>query len=37
LSNRGGGLTLLDPQGLKVDGVSYTEQMAQRDGWTLVF
>jgi uncharacterized protein YukJ len=37
LSNRGGGLSLLDPQGLKVDGVSYTRQMAQREGWTLVF
>jgi uncharacterized protein YukJ len=37
LGNRGGIITLLDDQGLKVDGVSYTEQQAQREGWTLVF
>lgn len=37
LGNRDGILTLLDDQGLKVDGVSYTEQQAQREGWTLVF
>jgi hypothetical protein len=37
LGNRGGIITLLDEQGLKVDGVSYTEQQAQREGWTLVF
>ena len=37
LGNRGGIITLLDDQGLKVDGISYTEQQAQREGWTLVF
>jgi uncharacterized protein YukJ len=37
LGNRGGIITLLDDRGLKVDGVSYTEQEAQREGWTLVF
>lgn len=37
LGNRGGMLTLLDNRGLKVDGVSYTEQEARREGWTLVF
>jgi hypothetical protein len=36
LGNRGGMITLLDEQGLKVEGVSYTEQQAQREGWTLV-
>ncbi|MDH5564444.1 MAG: DUF2278 family protein [Nitrospirota bacterium] len=37
LSNKGGIITLLDPQGLKVDGVSYTQEDANRQGWTLVF
>jgi hypothetical protein len=37
LGNRGGIITLLDDRGLKVDGVSYTEQQARREGWTLVF
>jgi hypothetical protein len=37
LGNKGGIITLLDDRGLKVDGVSYTEQEAQREGWTLVF
>jgi hypothetical protein len=37
LGNRGGLITLLDPDGLKVDGVSYTGTQAQREGWTLVF
>jgi uncharacterized protein YukJ len=37
LGNRGGLITLLNDRGLKVDGVSYTEQQAQREGWTLVF
>ncbi len=37
LGNKGGIITLLDNRGLKVDGVSYTEQEAQREGWTLVF
>jgi uncharacterized protein YukJ len=37
LGNKGGTITLLDDRGLKVDGVSYTEGEAQREGWTLVF
>ncbi len=37
LSNKGGIITLLDAAGLKIDGVSYTREMAQRNGWTLVF
>jgi uncharacterized protein YukJ len=37
LGNRGGIITLLDDRGLKVDGVSYTEEQARREGWTLVF
>jgi uncharacterized protein YukJ len=37
LGNKGGTITLLDDQGLKVDGVSYTEQQTQLEGWTLVF
>ena len=37
LGNKGGIITLLDDLGLKVDGVSYTEQEAEREGWTLVF
>jgi hypothetical protein len=37
LGNKGGIITLLDDRDLKVDGVSYTEQEAQREGWTLVF
>src|SRR5215216_2895063 len=37
LGNRGDEITLLDDRGLKVDVVSYTEQEAQRKGWTLVF
>jgi uncharacterized protein YukJ len=37
LGNKGGTITLLDERGLKVDGVSYTESQAQREGWTLVF
>ena len=37
LSNRGGIITLLDPDGLKVDGVSYTGQHARRQRWTIVF
>jgi uncharacterized protein YukJ len=37
LGNRGGIITVLDDRGLKVDGVSYTEQEAQREGWTLIF
>ncbi|MFE1772304.1 DUF2278 family protein [Streptomyces sp. NPDC059008] len=37
LGNHGGSITLLDPAGLKVDGVSYTEEQAQREGWTVSF
>ncbi|MET7622527.1 DUF2278 family protein [Streptomyces sp. NPDC005408] len=37
LPNRGGAITLLDPAGLKVDGVSYTEEQARREGWTVSF
>lgn len=37
LGNKGGIITLLDPQGLKVDGVSYTEAQAKKEGWTVVF
>lgn len=37
MGNKGGLITLLDAQGLKVDGVAYTQEQASRDGWTLVF
>ncbi len=37
LGNQGGTITLLDPAGLKVSGVSYTAAEAGRDGWTIVF
>ena len=37
LGNKGGIITLLDNNGLKVDGVSYTEKQAQKEGWTVVF
>jgi hypothetical protein len=37
LGNGGGLITLLDPDGLKVDGVAYTKSQAQREGWSLVF
>jgi hypothetical protein len=37
LSNKGGVITLLDEQGLKVHGVSYTREQARNPGWTLVF
>ncbi len=37
LSNKGGIITLLDNQGMKIDGVSYTREAAMRRGWTLVF
>lgn len=36
LGNQGGIITLLNAQGLKVDGVSYTAAQA-REGWTVVF
>jgi uncharacterized protein YukJ len=37
LSNQGGLITLLNADGLKVDGVSYTKKQAQNPGWTLKF
>jgi len=37
LGNRGGTITLLDSEGLKVSGVSYTAEQAQREGWTIAF
>jgi uncharacterized protein YukJ/translation initiation factor 1 (eIF-1/SUI1) len=37
LGNKGGMITLLNEKGLKVDGVSYTAQEAQKEGWTIVF
>lgn len=37
LSNRGGIISLLDPDGIKVHGVSYTKAQAQRQGWSLHF
>ena len=37
LGNKGGAVTLLDPDGLKVDGVAYTAARRGREGWTLVF
>jgi hypothetical protein len=37
LGNKGGAITLLDANAVKVDGVSYTAAQAQRDGWTVVF
>jgi hypothetical protein len=37
LGNSGGVITLVNAQGLKVHGVSYTREQAYREGWTLVF
>jgi hypothetical protein len=37
LGNNGGIITLLNAQGLKVHGVSYTREQAQREGRTIVF
>lgn len=36
LGNKGGMITLLDAQGLKVDDVAYTAAEAS-EGWTVVF
>jgi len=33
----GGVITLLDADGLKVDGVAYTRDQARREGWSTVF
>jgi uncharacterized protein YukJ len=37
LGNKGGAITLLDPDGLKVDGVAYTGDAIPDEGWTVVF
>jgi uncharacterized protein YukJ len=37
LSNKGGILTVLNEKGLKVHGVSYTREQANRPGWMVVF
>jgi hypothetical protein len=37
LSNQGGLITLLNEQGLRVDGVSYTRTQAREPGWSIVF
>jgi uncharacterized protein YukJ len=37
LSNKGGIISLLNAEGLKVDGVSYTKQQASNPGWTIKF
>jgi uncharacterized protein YukJ len=37
LGNNGGQITLLDASGRKVHGVSYTQDQANRQGWTVVF
>jgi uncharacterized protein YukJ len=37
LSNKGGIITVLDADGLKIDGVSYTNAQADNPGWTIVF
>jgi Uncharacterized conserved protein (DUF2278) len=37
LGNKGGIISLLDANGLKVDGVQYTQAQGEREGWTIVF
>ena len=37
LGNSGGLITLLNPDGLKVDGVAYTKAQADAEGWSLIF
>ncbi|HEX9952808.1 MAG TPA: YukJ family protein [Rubricoccaceae bacterium] len=37
LPNGGGVITLVDENGLKVDGVAYTQVQASNPGWTVVF
>jgi uncharacterized protein YukJ len=37
LGNQGGIITLLDANGLKVSGVSYTKTQGRREGWTVAF
>jgi hypothetical protein len=35
--NRGGTITLLNAQSLKVDGVAYTADQSTEEGWTIIF
>lgn len=37
LGNKGGLITLLDYQGIRVHGVAYTRVQAEVEGWTVVF
>ncbi len=37
LSNKGDIITLCDDQGIKVDGVSYSQSQAKRQRWTITF
>jgi uncharacterized protein YukJ len=37
LGNKGGQITLLDPAGLKVNGVAYSAADGAREGWTISF
>jgi hypothetical protein len=37
LPKDGGIITLLDNEGLKVDGVNYTEEEISKEGWTTIF
>lgn len=37
LGNKGGTITLLDPDTRKIHGVSYTAEQAHREGWTIAF
>ena len=37
LPNKGGIITLLDDEGLRVDGVTYTKAQASKPGWTIKF
>jgi hypothetical protein len=37
LSNKGGTITLLNSDGLKVDGVAYTKEQAKSEGSPVVF
>jgi len=37
LSNKGGVISLLDENGIKIDGVSYSQEEARKQGWSLVF
>ena len=37
LGNKGGTISLLNHDGLKVHGVSYTKEQAQKEGWSIRF